>query len=557
MVSRSRIGGSGKHLSIALIFSVLKMCYTNNMSKQFNLFLLSSALDRHPRSWVCVKGMKLRGAVDELERRVRIANGWSREKLSKEISLILNCHSNTVRWALYSKREFYPIPIIQILASLRKSERSFLKEIEGSIEYLKVNSASAKPVRAVKELSKNLAKILGAFMADGSLSMQVVMADSNPERLKAAKKKLSNLNIFYSFGSAPSRKQYYISVQINRSNRRFLNEMFSLSSLIQTHHNIELTDEYKNSVEAFIGWIKKEFDINPTGFYKKSNAWRVVFSNKILARYLTRFFDVVAGPKTYDAFEPAIIKKSRINTKKEFAKGALMFDGCVSIKKNILFSTKSEALADSIATIWREDEIRFGRSKNARGEYILFTTAGNKKGKLLSYFEKNTQKWKLLNWLAGDLSHSPMVKNGDSISLENIFKLLRKIKSCDIIFLQKYFHRTHLTIGSYLKVLKDQRKIRLSNWPKRISRYVNKDATILLGNKAHEIFFKKIKERFGEYQNCAIFLGVHKSTFSAWRVRKNRIPLFFIDKLCRVVDLDLGEILKDIEKIDREVAEII
>ncbi|MDP3066924.1 MAG: hypothetical protein Q8N08_09335 [Methanobacteriaceae archaeon] len=529
------------------------------MSKKINLFLLNTSEDKHPRTWICFKGNKLKGILKELENDALKNKKWSKNQLNKKIASQLNCAINTIGTTLREERKFYPIPIIEALLKFGKNKEKILKEITENIEYLKVNSASAKPVKAVDKLNKNLAKILGAFMADGSLSVQIIIASFQPKNLDRVKHKLMKLQIPYSSGNAPSRRQYYISVRVNRSNSNSLNKLISsFTCPIQAHYNIELTDEYKDSVEAFIRWTKEEFNINPTNFYKRRNAWRVIFSNKILARYLICFFDVMPGPKTYDAYEPEIIKKSGLAIRKEFAKGVLMFDGCVTINKKMTLVLKSEYLISSISEIWKKDKIRFGKSINKkRNEYSLFTTAENKKEKLLKYFETDTQKWKLLNWLSGDLNHTPIIKNNSLLSLEKILKILRKIERCDAIFLKNYFKCSHTAIRSYLKILRDQNKIKLSNQPKQLNEYINKDATILLKDEVHKTFFKRIKEKFRKYQNCARFLGIHKGTFSAWKVRKNRIPIRVLKKICEVLNLDFIEISKNTEKVDREIAEII
>ncbi|PJE69428.1 MAG: hypothetical protein COU98_02150, partial [Candidatus Staskawiczbacteria bacterium CG10_big_fil_rev_8_21_14_0_10_38_10] len=139
-------------------------------------------------------------------------------------------------------------------------------------------------------------------MADGSLSIQIVIAAPNLKDLEKVRSKLTKLRIRYSIGTAPSRKQYYISIQANKNNCDLLNETIPHFHLLtQTHYSIELSDEYKDNVEAFIKWVKEEFGIVPNSFKKKRNAWRVAFSNKILIRYLMLFFGATPSYKAYYA----------------------------------------------------------------------------------------------------------------------------------------------------------------------------------------------------------------------------------------------------------------
>lgn len=538
------------------------------MNKRFNLLLLHQPADVHPRTWICLKGIKLKTILKKLEKDVLKNQGWCREKLSREVANRLNCAHTTIKWILQGKHKFYSIPIILTLSKFSKDREKFLKKFKKNIEYLKVNSASAKPVKVVYKLNENLAKILGAFMADGSLSIQIVIAASNLRDLEKIKFKIARLKIHYSAGTSPSRNQHYISIQANKNNYNVLNKIIlSFHLPTQTHYNIELTDEYKDNVEAFARWIKEEFNITPNGFKKKRNAWRVTFSNKILARYLMIFFETKPSYKAYSAFEPKIIKKSNLRIRKAFAKGVLMFDGCLTKEKKVLFSTVSQSLFTSIKQIWRKDNIKFGKSisekkcsYNPKRIYILFTlftTAENKKMKILKYFEVNTQKWKLLKWLSGDLDYTPIIKEDSSLSIKKVLIILQKIKICDAIFLKNYFKCSHSTIRTYLKILKNQRKIKLSNRPNYINKYVNKNATVLLKNKFHKLLFKKIRKKFKKDKNFAKFLGIHKATISTWKLRKNRISISIFKEMCKILDFNFNTASKNIEKIDREIAEII
>ena len=536
------------------------------MSKKFNLFLLNSTTDLHPRTWICAGGKNIGRLFKKLKKEVvkskKFCKQWSYNNLNNN----LRCSPSTIKETLRLERKFYPIPIILELLKFTKNKNKFLNIFKNNIEYLKVNSASAKPIKAVNRLNNNLAKILGAFMADGSLSVQVIFSDKDPIRLKILERKLKKIKIHYSAGNCPSRNQHYLSIQVNSKNLRFLNEFLKNSGLlIQTHYSIGLTDAYKDNVEMFTKWIKDEFNINPNRFEKKKNAWRVCFSNKILARYLIIFFEAIPGPKCFTAFEPKIIKTSHLGIRKSFARGALMFDGCVSKNNKILFSTVSKNFHSSIKQIWLKDKIKFGESiltrksgyNNKITAYNLFTTAENKKNKLFAYFEPNTQKWKLLCWLSGNLENPPIIKSEKCFSIYELIKLIRRAKICDTNFIKNHFKLTHTTIRIYLKILKNQRKIRLTNKPKNLSIYIDQNATIFLEKNFHNAMFNKIKIDFGNYKNCAKFLDIHKATFSNWRIKKTMIPLRVLKQFCNVLKINFNKVSKNVEKIDREIAEII
>lgn len=542
------------------------------MSKNFNLLLLHfPIIDRHPRTWICMKGPDLKNLCKELEQSVLKNQDWTRERASKEVSKRLNCSKGVIKRILQGKCEFYPIPVILELSKFSRSRKKILVDIEKNIESLKVNSASAKPIKAVRRINENLAKILGAFMADGSFSMQTIIEAKQMQDLDNIKRYLKKLQVRFSEGKATSRNKYYMGIQINKDNLKIMNEMIDyLHCPTQTHYSIELTEEYKDNVKSFKDWVKSEFDISPNRFAKmKQNAWRIIFSNKILARYLMTFFDVKPGPKTYDAFESKVLQQSTLGVRRAFAKGVLMFDGCVTKQNKISLDIRSKNLFESIKEIWEKDKIKFGEriyTRKHTGYYIreksqnffkLSTTERNRKSKLLMYFEKNTQKWKLLQWLAGDTTHTPIIKTGSGLSHDKILLVLKRIKLCDARFLENHFGCGHSTIRNYLKVLQNQGRIDLSNKPDSINDCVHKNTTVLLKKRFHKLLFKKIKEKLGTDKNFASFLDIKKGTLSAWRTRKNRMPVYILKEMCEVLNLDFNEASKNIAKTDREIAKII
>ncbi len=530
------------------------------MSKNFNLLLLHQPEDIHPRTWICLKGSHLNAILKSVEKEILADRDWNREKLGKVVSDRLGCAHNTITYSLQGEREFYPIAIISELLKLSKNKKRFLSRIRRNIAYLKVNSASAKPVKAVFRTNKNIAKILGAFMADGSLSIQIVFTASNLQDLSAIDHILKKNKIQHSSGDTPSRNQHYISAQANERNIQPINKIIhSFRPLVQIHYGIELTDEYKDSVEAFAGWIKEEFHILPNRFGKKKNAWRVTFSSKILSRYLTTFFEVKPGPKAHTALEPSIVKKLDIEHRKAFAKGVLMFDGHVTYNKKIILSVKSELLTNSIADIWKEDKIKFGRLKNKRGDWCAYTISGNKTKKLLEYFEKDTQKWKLLNWLEGSIQNMPKISvtRNSTLSLEKVLDIVNQVKCCDANFLKNYFKCSHYTIRTYLKVLRDQNKIKLSCQPKTITESVDMKTNLFLETNFHRALFSKIRYKFKTDKDFADFLIINNATLSAWRVGRNRIPVYVIKRMCEILEINFYQLIANIRETDREIAETI
>jgi len=524
------------------------------MSNKFNLLLLNDeSLDKHPRSWICIKGKGIKEIVSKIESTILFNNKINREKLSKIIAKNLDCNYVSIKNLLRGNSNFYPIPIILTLCKLSKKEKEFKIKIHNKIEYLKVNSASSKPIKSVKELSENLAKIVGAFCADGSLGMQFVISSKE-------KSKLIKLRKLRKIKKSPSRNEYYIPLQVNKDN---YNEMLEMSGenkkfQIQTHYNLELTDEHKSSVDAFNKWLNEEFEIKPTTFYNKENAWRTIFSNKILSRYLIKFFDILPGYKTDIIDEPKIIKNSNLKIRKEFAKGVLMFDGCVTKSKKIMFSSLSPYLANSIRDILTKDNLEVGTSINNRGEHTVYTFVNNKPDKLLEYFEKGTKKWELLMWLNNQNFKSEQITyKKDLYETNNIFELLKKVGVCDAEFLMRKLNYSHTTIRQHLLILKSKNIINLSNKPKKINEYISDKTTVLLKKQFHNHLFSEILQQFYSYEKFANFLEMHKATLSAWKVRKNRIPLYVIKNMCKSLDIPFKRVIENIYETDREIAEII
>ena len=528
------------------------------MSIKFNLLLLNDEnLDKHPRSWICIKGENIKDIIFKIEKEIIRNKKTNREQISKLLSQKLLYNHVSIKNILRGKNEFYPLPVVLKLIKLSKKENNYKKTIEDSIEYLKVNSASSKPIKAPKKLSKILSKILGAFCADGSLSIQFVISSKDKEILEKFKFKFIKNPLIK---KSVMRNEYYIALQINKNNYEDLIKFSKKNKdfQTQTHYNIELTDEHKSNVEAFNRWLNEEFEIKPTIFYNKENAWRTIFSNKILARYLIKLFDILPGYKTDIIDEPKVIKNSTLKIRKEFAKGVLMFDGCVTKNKKIMFSSLSSYLAESIRDILIKDNLKVGNFTNNRGEYTVYTFINNKSDKLLEYFEKGTKKWELLMWLNNQNFKSEQITyEKDLYKTNNILELVKKVKICDAEFLMRELNYSHTTIRQHLSILKTKKIIRLSNKPKKINKYISDKTMISLKERFHNYLFNKILQQFYSYEKFAIFLETHKATMSAWRVRKNRIPLYVLKNMCKSINISFENVLKNVYETDREIVEII
>ena len=463
------------------------------MSNRFNLLSLHGQEDRHPRTWICLSGTGLGRTMQDLEKLVLTKHNLTRESFSRNLSMKYNCSIGVIKRILQGHSKYFPIPLIIELLDKSGRKDFYSKLINEQVELLKVNSASSKPVRAVKILTPTLAKILGAFMADGSLTT--------------------------------------------------------------AHYNIELTEEYRDSIMAFARWIKEIFGVDPTHLYKKKNCCRVIYPNKIMVRYLTAFFEVFPGRKTYTAHEPSCIRESKLKMRKSFALGVLMFDGCVTKSGKMILCVKSEKLHQCIKDIWSIDNIFFGTSKSKRGEWNIFTTENNKKVKFFQYFEVGTQKHKLLQWIGG-MNSKPILKEGN-FSYTRVLRAIEKAGSCDMKFLEKTFNRSYTTIRHYLNILEAQNRIIVSREPRFISEGVSPETSIILSKSAHNLIFKVIRRQFGKDKNFYEILQIIKGTFSSWRKRKNGIPIRHLLEMSQLLKINFETISKSPFHVDRDIMEII
>ena len=524
------------------------------MSNNFSLLSLNDDYwDKHPRSWICISGKNIKETISKIEKEVLEKRKTNREQISKLIASNLNCNYVSIKNFLRGNITFYPIPILLELCALSNKEEHYKNILEDEIDYLKINSASSKPIKAVKKLSKELAKIIGAFCADGSLSIQFVVSSKKEGGLKKIK-------YLGKIKKSQSRKEYYIAISLNRKNYYKISDFSKDNKDFQTqgHYTIELTDEYQSNVEAFNNWVFSLFEVKPNSFYQKDLAWRTIFSNKILARYLTTFFSFLPGYKTDIVSEPEIIRNSNLKIRKEFAKGAIMFDGCVTKRKTISFSTISPNLSNSIKDILKKDGLKVGSFINNRREHSVYTFANENVEKLLEYFEKGTKKAELLRWLTDKSFESQEITyEKDFKNTKTVHELLKKMKVADADTIKKKINCNFLTVRNHLIILRNKGKIKLSNKPKTIGKFVSDKSTVFLKQEFHNKIFNKIFERFKTYINASKFLELNKATLSAWKIRKNRIPLYLVKNICNILDIPQEEIYNNVEETDREIAEII
>lgn len=107
-------------------------------------------------------------------------------------------------------------------------------------------------------------------------------------------------------------------------------------------------------------------------------------------------------------------------------------------------------------------------------------------------------------------------------------------------------------------ILKNNNLINFSRNPHNMNgKFINNSIEVFLNENTHSFIFGKIKKDFGTYENFGKKLSIHKATISAWKLRKNRIPLNILKEICTLCNVDFSIILNNIKETDRKIIEII
>ncbi len=144
------------------------------MSKnKFDLFKLhDKKVDISPKSWICFKGKNLRKSFMGLFNQIIEEKQLSKKELSRIIKNRLKCSLGPIEEIIYNDREWIPIPLFEMVISLCKAPKYF-NLINENVEYIKCNSNKSKPIKAVKTINIDLAKICGAHAADGNICNRI------------------------------------------------------------------------------------------------------------------------------------------------------------------------------------------------------------------------------------------------------------------------------------------------------------------------------------------------------------------------------------------------
>jgi len=410
--------------------------------------------------------------------------------LSKILASRLGC-SYDIIWRSFSNKDYIPIPLIlELLREWRKKTnkvdsdvKRVLDEINQAAEFLKLNNPISQPVKAIKNLDITLCKIMGAFAADGNLYLQIKAASFDNKKIKEIANDILNENdIKYKVFFDRTRRCYFFRTSDQGIIEKIKSKRFPRNIWVSFSYKVTLREQYRESVEIFSGWIESTFGIKLKARKSKGeNEWFIVFTNKIIGRYLKNMFGFPAGKKARTVDEPLIIKKGDYECRKAFALGVMTFDGSVSLESRLRLMVKSKRLRDSIADIFAKE---FGKSNliiglTKREEYYVQTRKNLPIKRMMEFIDAGTKKYKRLEMFLNldKIALNDMARvfgdfEGDTTKLRfmDAFNILQKEGECDVYSMQKTVKRelgTDVSTITISRILNALSKTQFVNVEKR------------------------------------------------------------------------------------------
>ncbi len=268
----------------------------------------------------------------------KLINNVDKTELVKRLMNQFGISITSAERLVYLKKEWFPLVYIDYLIKIT-NKNELKDEIQDKIEFLKANQPPQRVYKAVKFLSLELCKILGAHTADGTL----------------------------------------------------------------THDGlIRITDYYEKNIDVLKEWIDLVFEINAKKIRinNSSQEWGIELRSKVIGRYLTRIFGFPYGCKQYTTREPEIIKRSSLENRKAYALGALTFEAGIGIKHQVELCVVSENFRDDLSEILELSGIKHITMKRpSSGYWRLWSGLLTKEQakQWMNFFAEGTDKWSLLN----------------------------------------------------------------------------------------------------------------------------------------------------------------
>jgi len=363
--------------------------------------------DKGAYSWIVVDGPEVFNNFKVLVDKIREKSNCSTEDLSRKVSERIGCSTSMLYDIFHGRTEWISLILINdLLAILKKldadEETAKLKsKFLNSIKFLKSVPRATSKTKAAKKLSKELAEFCGIHAADGSLNLQISIESNSKRSLAEIKNRLSGefpeLKIS-KIRRGRSEGRYTISFHvIHKTRAKVLSYLNKHSISYSVAYKLEFIDSSKSSME----YLKKiifnlfEYQIKIKPKPGGGGGYYVLFSNKIMGRYLKNVFDFPIGKKSDIVDAPRVIKNALFSIQKAFVRGAMQFDGSVKRKGTIAFSTNSKKLLNFFLNILRKDKIKGAAwVRKRRKKELGFEFSPTKQW--LSYFIEGTLKYQRL-----------------------------------------------------------------------------------------------------------------------------------------------------------------
>lgn len=355
---------------------------------KINLFNLIDESEKRPGSWIMAKGENLNEALKPLISKLAIKFG-SKRKLTKYLQEKFYFSQSTSERFVFLMKEWYPLFLIKEIADLINLSPF---KIQKNIDLLKMNNPPIKIYLAVKELSEDLCKIVGAHAADGTLN-----------------------------------KNYF-----------------------------RINDGYKSNILAFRDWITNVFGVEYPIRKISEKEYYLTFHSGIISSYLRNVFDFPSGMKVYNVSEPELIKKSALNFRKNFVIGALTFEAGFGVRHQVELCVSSEDFRDSIAEILGLLNIKFTKMENSSNtHWRLWSNKLSKADakKWMELFEPGTEKWfRIKDFIQGYSGQVNSFEDGiEKLDRAYSFNSSSKICLKDILLAISSLKRTYrYELASYL-----------------------------------------------------------------------------------------------------------
>ncbi len=420
-----------------------------------DLFQLHNEEDK-PKGWIWVTSNTVAYRTEILS----YLHNNGRRNVAKNMAVKLNCGVSTaekhITRFIHNKEANIPLCILRELTNPIPEKKS---EIIKSMKQFWTNSDHTKKRISVPHLpSKELAKIIGAHLADGYLQK-----DCNAYRIK-------------------------------------------------------ICDGKKDGIEKFSGWLEKVFHCNVRiRFRKEDNTWNGLYSNKIIARFYENLFNIRHGKKSDIAQEPQIIKNAEMAIRNAFVLGVMTFDGGVKSSGTIGFSTKSKKLFNDIREILQNNNMLVNESYNKNKDFWFFESISGRNiyylKKWQKFFEPGTWKRKRLDLFINHKARGieeveelfPKHHRG-KICVSDVWLAMHRIHMGGINDIQKELQKKRLfvnkaSIYKYLNIL-EQTKLISTKYKSFARNTTNKQIGIRIAIYKEEDLINKHKSISGEEIIC-------------------------------------------------------